>query len=283
MNFFLCSCAVETIVYTISLLIHRTNPFANSTGQTLHLVFYVLVGFINFVLGYLSFILLPLGDASALVLSTPVYTCLLAWLLLGERINWFHVPLLLLNVLGVICLAQPQSLRQLLNIPSNNVFLQNLLHPLPSSRLPGICCALSAAFTSALMFVSNRFLTMTSLPTILWWWALGSCFLSLPTLFLLKNLLLLNSVRLPQNSYEVCLLLVNVVSSIVAQLLLTLALKLETANSISLIRSGDVALAYILQFYFVPGEQSLQLLAALGAMMILFSICFTVWQTKSTN
>jgi drug/metabolite transporter (DMT)-like permease len=271
------------------LAAQKINPFANATNQTFYLAFYVLIGFVNFVLGYVSFTLLPLGDASALVLSAPIYTCFLAWLLLKEQLHWLQMPVLTLNVLGVICLCRPTQLQHLLfgtsesSVSITSISPEQSVDTFHDTRLLGVTCALLAATTSSVMFVTNRLLRQTPVSVILWWWALGSAFLALIAAILFRNWFSMPSVRLPATSVELAVIAVNVITAIVAQFLLTVALKVEKAGPISVIRSSDIALAFLLQLLFVPGEQSLNWFAVIGALLILMSVVATVLQTTRSS
>lgn len=269
---------VEAALYTVSLTAQRISPWSNSCNQSFHLIAYVLIGFVNFVLGYMSFTLLPLGDASALVLSAPIYTCILAWALLGERLQCLQLPLLLLNALGLICLCRPTQLQQML-LSSSTTSTDLTLDSYQDTRLIGVLCALTAAVTSAMMFVSNRFLGRTPVSVILWWWAVASAVLSFVVAIWFRHQFALWSVRLPCSRFEMCLTALNVIAAISAQFLLTVALKIESAGPVSVIRSSDIAFAFVLQLYFVPGEKSLGWFSLVGAILILLSVIGTVLLT----
>lgn len=108
---------------------------------------------------WLSLSSMPIGDATTIVYTAPIWTATFAFFLLGERIDWTFYPILLLDVSGVILITQPSFI------------FGNVVHAVPEgttsnataggrttedSYLLGTLCALSSAFIAGLLPVCTR-------------------------------------------------------------------------------------------------------------------------------
>jgi drug/metabolite transporter (DMT)-like permease len=60
--------------------------------------------------GYLCVTMLQLGDANVLIFTSPVFTALFAWVLLGERMSRVDCACLVLAFLGVVLILRPPFL-----------------------------------------------------------------------------------------------------------------------------------------------------------------------------
>ena len=67
------------------------------------------IGLIAMGLNFLSFILLPLAEATSIGFSVPIFATMLAALLLGERTGWWRWSAVLAGFVGVLVIVQPGS------------------------------------------------------------------------------------------------------------------------------------------------------------------------------
>jgi len=67
------------------------------------------IGVIAMGLNFLTFVLLPLAEATAIGFSVPIFATLLAALVLGERTGWWRWSAVLAGFLGVLVIVQPGS------------------------------------------------------------------------------------------------------------------------------------------------------------------------------
>ena len=67
------------------------------------------IGVIAMGLNFLSFILLPLAEATSIGFSVPIFATMLAAVLLGERTGWWRCSAVLAGFVGVLVIVQPGS------------------------------------------------------------------------------------------------------------------------------------------------------------------------------
>jgi len=105
-----------------------------------------LLGFGGLACYYGAIALLPLADATTLQNTTPLFTALLAWWLLGERIGWGSAVAIGFGLGGVVLVAHPAT---------------GGLDP------AGVAIALSGAVISAVAYVTVRRLVRTEHPYVI--------------------------------------------------------------------------------------------------------------------
>jgi len=137
--------AVITLVLSF-VLVRRAglSPWGTRRGG---LVFRGLLGFSGLAFYYLSLVRLPLAEATTLQNLVPVVTALLAWRLLGERVGWAGAFALLCGVGGVLLVARPFGAA--------------------SGDGVGVACALAAAVSSSIAYVTVRELSRTEHPLVI--------------------------------------------------------------------------------------------------------------------
>ena len=69
----------------------------------------MVIGVVAMGLNFLTFVLLPLAEATAIGFSVPIFATLLAALVLGERTGWWRWSAVLAGFLGVLVIVQPGS------------------------------------------------------------------------------------------------------------------------------------------------------------------------------
>merc|ERR1712003_381553 len=62
-------------------------------------------GFLSF--WWLALGSMPIGDATSIVYTSPVWTAVFAALFLGEHIDWVFLPIIMLDAVGICLLTQP--------------------------------------------------------------------------------------------------------------------------------------------------------------------------------
>jgi len=126
------------------------------------------VGFISLTCFYFALIHLPLAEATVIQYTNPVWTALLAALLLREAIGRRELALSLASLVGVVIIARP------------TVLFGTATESLPA--LP-VLAGLIGAVVSGLAYVIVRHVSRTEAPlVIVFWFALVSAIGSLPFL-----------------------------------------------------------------------------------------------------
>lgn len=90
------------LVYTRKLFILKTErPFAHLIRSA--------VGTIGIVLGAWALSIMPLAETTILLFTSPLWTVLLAYPILGERFGLYRLSAVLVGFLGVVIVANPTS------------------------------------------------------------------------------------------------------------------------------------------------------------------------------
>ena len=112
-------------------------------------------GTISISLGYVAMTLLPLGDASSLIFTSPIVTFLLARVFLKEHIDRLDVSCAFVCFIGVVFVARPSFLF----VNESRASISNVTAIVVANdaqRSLGILSALLAALASAMAYVCVR-------------------------------------------------------------------------------------------------------------------------------
>ena len=71
-----------------------------------------LVGGLTLILLFFTFRRLPLGDATTIIFSSPVFVMVLSFIILREPCGFFRALIVALLLLGVILIAKPPFIFQ---------------------------------------------------------------------------------------------------------------------------------------------------------------------------
>jgi len=157
----------------------------------------MVIGVVAMGLNFLTFVLLPLAEATAIGFSVPIFATLLAALVLGERTGWWRWSAVLAGFLGVLVIVQPGS---------------------GHIEVHGGAVAVAAALSTAGATIAIRRLGATeAVATTVFWFAVSSLVpLAIVMLFVAK----------PHNAQIFAVIAGLSLAGGVAQLLLTGALRL---------------------------------------------------------
>jgi drug/metabolite transporter (DMT)-like permease len=166
-----------------------------------------VVGFISLSCFYFALVHLPLADATVIQYTNPVWTALLAAVLLAEPVGRKEIVLSVASLGGVVVMARP-----------------TLLFGGEAAGLPGgpVAVGVVGALFSGLAYVAVRRLAKSDHPlVVVYWFALISTLGSLP--FVLRDL------ALPSGRALTLLLGVGV-ATYLGQVLITMGLREERAG-----------------------------------------------------
>lgn len=208
-----------------------------------------LCGFLALSCFYWAVCHLPMAEATVIQHTNPIYTALLAALVLGERIQLPVVASIALSLGGIVLVARPASLFGGAG---------------PALAPMGVAIALAGAIFSALAYVTVRELSKSEAPeVIVFYFPLVTVPLSLPPLAA--------GVVMP-TAGEWLTLVGVAVSTQIAQNCLTRGLALEKAGSAMAIGYLQVvfAIGWGLAFGEVPGATTLggALLVVIGTLLV---------------
>ncbi|KAI1286137.1 Solute carrier family 35 member G1 [Halotydeus destructor] len=250
---------IQLLVCAIFLIIFPSS--VKGKGERWPLLVSGIFGCLSYLAGYTAFKLIPLGDATAIIFSAPVYVSLFACLLLSEAFGVSHCSLMFITLSGIVLISKPTFI---FGIDADDV-----VH-----GLEGYLLAFFAAVTLALSFVYTRKIQKTSSDAATVWFSGVIIVLSAIYLAVL-NLSFGQSFKSPTefSTHEWLLLMVNGVGGAFSQLCLTLALKIEEAGVVSLTRCDNIVLAYILQVLFL--SEAVHWTSMLGAAIVLSGVALT--------
>lgn len=247
----------------------------------------ILRGLLSYLCGwffYESVRLIPFGDATSIAQSAPIYTTVIAYFFLKESFSWLQTFCLCLSLTGVALVAKPEMLYQLIL----NMCGDEHVYVLNGAFLRGTVYAFMTALFSALCYVIIRKLNQASVMLVLFWFSMGSLLFGLIHLTWLRfygDQAIQDSLRLPNTVQEWSFALVSSLGGLVGQYLVNLALKVEEAGPISLVRTADILLSYVLQAFILQNEP-VQLSSLLGAFTIFVAIVLATakkWATDGKN
>lgn len=220
-----------------------------------------LAGTFGFLCFYGSLARLPLGDGVTIFFLAPLFTVLLAAVILGEPVTLFEAVASVISFVGVAMIAKPEWSAEAAPVPVAGVLKIGL-----SSRSEGVLLALFAAVFAAVAYTLVRKLgghihfmynvlalglVATILTTVILWDSLGGLLLEVlasPTLVLL--------------------LMGQGCGAFTGQIFLTKALQ-HCGGLGVMIRNIDVPLSYLLGIFLLGEVPSW--LSSFGALLVLFA------------
>lgn len=207
-----------------------------------------VVGTIALVCVFYAVTILPLAEATLIQYLYPVFTSILAFALLKEKIHNSTMVCIGLSLMGVLIMVQP-----------NFLFGYMLQESAPLSKA-GISFALLGALGSGLAYVFIRQLSGTENPSVIIFYF---PFVALPV----ACLLLWDNFILPGDPVTWILLLLVGVFTQIAQFCLTMAIKLEKAAKATAFSYVQVIFSALIGWIFfseVPSSSTF-----LGALFII--------------
>ncbi|XP_057331896.1 solute carrier family 35 member G1 [Microplitis mediator] len=247
--------AVLQIIITLFIAIRCGKNLLGPKGSRLLLNFQGMVGGMTLALLYYSFRKLPLGDATTIIFSSPVIVLILSFIFLKEPCGVLRVFVVCILFAGVILVFKPPFIFQ--------------VHEAESYDVMGYICAILAALFTALNIVIMRKCSEIHYAVVVLnisMWILISSIL----FFFLISEAHQHIQAFPNDWITWSLILLVAATGLCGQVLVTKALKIEGAGKVSVTRSLDIILAYIIQIYFfgdIPNSTSI-----VGAILILGSV-----------
>ncbi|EFN80447.1 Transmembrane protein 20, partial [Harpegnathos saltator] len=214
-----------------------------------------IVGGMTLSLLYYSFRELPLGDATTIIFSSPVIVITLSFLFLKEPCGVLRIIVVCTLFGGVVLVARPPFLFQ--------------MHHAEHYNLMGYVCALLATLFTALNIVVMRKCSEIHYSIIVlnlssWSFAAAVIF------YIVVSGGYEHKLKLPHDYFTWIQILLVACTGLMGQVLVTKALKIESAGKVSVTRSLDIILAYMIQVYLF-GEKPTST-SVIGAVLIIFSV-----------
>ncbi|KPP62137.1 hypothetical protein Z043_119690 [Scleropages formosus] len=179
---------------------------------------------------------MPLADATVIFFSNPVFTSVLAWIFLKEKCTLWDFAFTLLTVTGVVLIARPPFL-----FGSDASSIEDY-----TDHIKGTVAAFLGAIAAACTLVILRKMGKNVHYYLsVWYYAVIGFIECIIILFVIDKW------TVPFCGWDRWLLMLIGFLGIVGQTFLTKAVQIEKAGPVALMRTLDVVLAFLLQFFFL--------------------------------
>lgn len=212
-----------------------------------------VVGAAALICVYYSVTTLPLAEATVLQYLHPVFTALLAFMLLGERVQMSTMICILLSITGLVVMVKPDLF-----------FAAEVELPLFS-----VIAALLGAFGSAVAYVIVRRLSQTEDSSVI--------ILYFPLIALPAALILSGGELVMPDSYALMLLILVGIFTQIGQVGLTKAMQHEAASKATAFSYIQVILSMLLGWFAFSELPSLWTLLG-GGLIVIGALINVLWK-----
>ena len=261
-----------TLIFGPPLMIYYSHPFIPpNPREFLFVACRGLFGCAAMAAMFFAFGKIPLGDATALVFTSPVWTAILGYFLLGEGWTIYDSVAVVLSCVGITLITRPSFL-----------FHAEAQHIVVTGRYSvwlAYAMSIGASVALALSYICVRKVKKTGSFTLVFYYGVMGMILSIGIAISYKDF------KFPgcdtvDNYYA----LLCAFFSFCGQVCVISALKLEKAAIVALGRATDIAFVFILQALFVNSD--IKGLSIVGAVLVLscnISIFFKKWFTSKKS
>lgn len=255
------------ICASVGLVFYRI-PISVTRKQFPWLLMRVSFGTVGMCLCFYSYQNIPVGDTSAILFTSPIFTGVFAWIILGEKFTLMDAALSVFALVGILLIARPSFIFGDLRAASSQ----------DGNALFGVIAAVVGAIFIAIVFVLIRKLGGISVHPLVQIWFFG-----------IAGVILTGAVTsilgiwaVPRCGTDRIVLIAIGFAGFLAQIFMTLAFKWEKATYVAVMKSNNVILAFIFEFAFfgtVP-----YWLSMVGASLVMCcSLGITIKKWKSSK
>ncbi|GIY52960.1 solute carrier family 35 member G1 [Caerostris darwini] len=260
-----------TSILLISLptVIYKRELLFGKSGEHYLLVLRSFAGSTNLFLNFLAYRYLPIGEASVIIFSVPVFVPILAKIFLKEPCGMVQAVPAVLTVFGLTIISHKPT-------EFTDAYTSAIINP---QRGVGLGAAFASVVLGSIIFIILRKLKEVDSTVVLfnfsWFGILETGLLTY----------IFGEFTVLECGYQPFLLVAFGVFSFLGQFLMTSATRKEQASVVATVRSAtDIIISYIWQVTFfsnIPDVSSI-----LGAVLVSFSmilIAFQKWQETSKS
>ena len=99
---------IQLVIYTVIIIIRKLSLFPER-GEWLPVFGRAFLGATSMCFTYYALNLIPLGDATAIRFSLPIWTLIISYLFLGESCQFSKILAVFVAILGVVLIAKPDD------------------------------------------------------------------------------------------------------------------------------------------------------------------------------
>lgn len=247
---------------SLPIAVYRGGNLFGRPGYRWMLCFRGIAGTVSLLLRFYAFQKIPLGDASTIIFSSPLFVVVLARVFLKEACSVSQTLMCFLTVVGIALISK---LPMLFGEEDNT----SIIVGENNERLYGLISALSSCIFAASVIVLLRKLKDLDPYVIMFNFGWIALVLSLSGLVLFQGTFVL-----PRNDADAALLAALAVLSFLGQLALTLSLRCEQAGPVSVMRATvDIVAVFVWQVIFfseIPDQYTIG-----GVLIVMSCVIFT--------
>lgn len=247
---------VGVLLPAIPIVLYKEEPVFPE-GKRVMLLLRSFVGTTGLMLSFYAFRHMPLGDASVIVFSVPVFVAIFARLFLKEPCGPFNVISIILTLIGVVLITKSEL------VAKND----NSLSEKTTSDVWSVVAAFSATLFGANVYVLLRALKGLHFSVIM---------SNFGTFGLLQTILItymIGGLCMPRCGVDRLLVVALALFSFGGQILLTMALQFEQAGPVAIARSADIVFAFIWEIVFF--KETPNIFSIGGALLVICSVLLT--------
>ncbi|KAJ8679875.1 hypothetical protein QAD02_015662 [Eretmocerus hayati] len=252
--------AVIQIVMMLTIAWKNSHHLLGPQGQRGLIHMQGLVGGMTLSLLYISFRRLPLGDATTVIFSSPIIVMIMSFIWLKEPCGFLRIAVMGSLVLGVILIAQPPFIFEM---------QEDTLYD-----ATGYTCAVFATIFTAMNIVVMRKCLEIHYSVVVLNLSVWSLISAIIFLIILPTdnpaMDFRDKLFIPCDFITLSMIMLVAVTGLLGQILIANSLKIESAGKVSVTRSLDIILAYVIQIYFF--EEVPTMTSIIGALLILSSV-----------
>ncbi|XP_042192552.1 solute carrier family 35 member G1 isoform X1 [Callorhinchus milii] len=252
------------------LIIYNEISFFGPKEQRCYLYLRGFLGASAMILLFYAIQHMPLADATVIAFSNSIFVGIFAWMFLKERCTIWQPIFTIFILIGVILIARPPFLFGS-HIPGIEVNY--------TEHIKGTFAAFGSALCAAIsMIVIRKMGKSVHCFISIWYFSVIGCIECVIVVSIIQEW------RLPYCGKDRVFLLIIGLFGVVGQVLFTKALQIEKAGPAALMKTMEVVMAFILQYFFL--NRSPTWLSLGGALCVIVGTCgiiFHKWYTRKES
>ena len=205
---------------------------------------------------YYAYSFIEFADSSAIGFAAPVFVSVFACFMLNEPCGWFQVSTVVGTLAGVFLISRPTFL-----FPEesfNNTFTTN-------DRIIGVILSIITCLATAYCYVAMRKLKKTPTSVVVTFFSIY-CICVCPMIMNIYSFSTGKVVIIPKTFFDWMMVLVNGLCGVFGQMTLVIALKLEEAGLVAVMRTFDIVVVFVYQAAFL--DYSIHWTSIVGSVII---------------
>lgn len=283
---------IQLVIYMFIIFIKKL-PYVPESGERLAVFGRAFLGSASITFSYYALKLIPLGDATTIRFSLPIWTLIISYLVLNESCSLLKILAVFVSISGVVLIAKPDDVLYILNRLLESLGIANgvanaseqtsLVNTSSSSsssspttlgnqdvnlvpiadtshQLEGCLLALSSSICLSMSLIALRLCKRTPAEITILWLSVLSILIGSVTLVCIGEW------RFPNNWLDVIYIGLNGLCGALGQWFITSALKVEQSGVISLARTFDIQVAFLYSAFLL--REQIRITSIVGSILV---------------